>query len=306
MADIQCRKWNITINNPEKYACDYEYINSSLQKIKGLVYYCMSREIGQEGTSHIHIYVCFKNPKRFTSMKNIFPAGHLETVKGTSKDNRDYIFKEGKHKGTDKEETNIKESHFEYGELPIESQGQRSDLADLYDNIKSGLNDIELIEQNANNLLRLEKIQRVRNSIRFEKFKNVFREVKVFYIYGETGVGKTRYVFEKFGFNNLYRVTDYEHPFDTYNGQDCIIFDEFIGQLSLVNMLMFLDGYPLELPSRYFNKQACYTNVYMLSNLSFENLVSKYSRNNSSEQIQAFRRRVNNIYEMTPFGLSEV
>lgn len=31
-----------------------------------------------------------------------------------------------------------------------------------------------------------------------------------------------------------------------------------------------LDGYPLELPCRYANKQACYTEVYLVSNLPLE------------------------------------
>jgi len=75
---------------------------------------------------------------------------------------------------------------------------------------------------------------------------------------------------EKYGYTNVYRVTDYAHPFDGYRGEDVIVFDEFRGQLKIYEMLNFLDGYPLELPCRYANKQACYTKVYLISNIPFD------------------------------------
>lgn len=34
-------------------------------------------------------------------------------------------------------------------------------------------------------------------------------------------------------------------------------------------MLNYLDGYPMELPCRYSNKQACYTKVYIISTIGF-------------------------------------
>lgn len=104
-------------------------------------------------------------------------------------------------------------------------------------------------------------IDRTRQTILEEKYRNVFRKMNVTYISGPTGVGKTRSVREGCGYANCYSVSDYKHPFDGYRGQAAILFDEFHGNLPLVNMLQYLDGYPLELPCRYANKQACYTEV---------------------------------------------
>jgi len=72
---------------------------------------------------------------------------------------------------------------------------------------------------------------------------------------------------DKYGYGNCYRVTDYKHPFDTYDGQDVIIFEEFRGGLKHGDMLNYLDGYPLLLPCRYFNRQACYTKVFIITNI---------------------------------------
>ena len=90
------------------------------------------------------------------------------------------------------------------------------------------------------------------------------------YISGATGTGKTRGVLEKNGYSNVYRVTDYLHPFDSYNGQPVIAFDEFRSSLRIKEMLLFCDIYPIELPSRYTNKYACYNKVYIISNWSLE------------------------------------
>ena len=43
------------------------------------------------------------------------------------------------------------------------------------------------------------------------------------------------------------KVTDYIHPFDTYKGQDILIFEEFHSNLKIQDMLNYLDGYPLDL-----------------------------------------------------------
>lgn len=32
---------------------------------------------------------------------------------------------------------------------------------------------------------------------------------------------------EKYGYANVFRVTNYKHPFDQYKGQDDIMFEEF-------------------------------------------------------------------------------
>ena len=61
-------------------------------------------------------------------------------------------------------------------------------------------------------------------------------------------------------------------------------------------MLKYLDGYPLELPSRYMNKYACYTQVFIISNIP---LIKQYPavQLNEFESWLAFTRRINLVHE---------
>ena len=103
---------------------------------------------------------------------------------------------------------------------------------------------------------------------------------------------------DKYGYSNCYRVTDYKHPFDTYDGQDVIIFEEFRSSLNLADMLNYLDGYPLLLPCRYFNRQACYTKVFLITNIPLE---WQYERS-SPQSRDAFLRRINGVIEYADDG----
>jgi hypothetical protein len=232
----------------------------------------MSDEIGKEGqTYHTHLYIHNPSGIRFSTVKKLFPDAHIEPAKGTAQQNRDYIFKEGKHEKTDKAETNLRETHEEMGECPVEIQGRRSDLENLYDMIKQGMSNYEIIDSVPDYMLHIDKIERSRQIIKEEKYKNVFRDVDVTYICGKTGTGKTRGVMESNGYENVFRITDYQHMFDNYKGQDVIVFEEFSGSnVKIRDMLNYLDGYPLELPCRYSNKIACYTKVYIISNMDLD------------------------------------
>jgi len=142
----------------------------------------------------------------------------------------------------------------EYGEIPEEHQGERSDLAYLLELIRAGNSNYEIIDMLPYYLFSIDKIERARQMLKAEENKDVFREMHTTYIWGKTGTGKTRGVMEQYGYTNVYRVTDYTHPFDGYAGEDVVIFDEFRSQLKIGDMLNLLDGYPLSLPCRYANR----------------------------------------------------
>lgn len=301
----QSRKWLLTINNPDKYDLSHEKIKALLSTMKGISYWCMCDEVGKNETYHTHLYLYRQNPMRFSMIKNKFKAAHIDYCRGTSEENRDYIKKEGKYKGTKKEETNLANTFEEYGEIPLEHQGQRNDLIDLYDMIKDGRDNFEILEENPSYMMQLDKIESCRQIIRGEKFKNTFRDMHVEYWSGKTGQGKTRTVMERHGYENVYRVTDYLHPFDNYKGQDILLFDEYDSDLIRIqDMLNFLDGYPLDLPCRYNNKVACYTKVYIISNMSLTLQYSDIQRNNN-ETWKAFLRRIHAVKIFDENGLKD-
>lgn len=296
MADLRSRKYQLTINNPADSGFTQDIIINLINEQSGVLYFCMADEIGESGTYHTHVYICYQNARTFTCLKNLFPTAHIELANGTSQQNRDYVFKQGKWLKDKKSETQVLNTQYEYGEMPIERQGQRNDLSDLYDMIHSGMSDYDIIASNQNYMMQLDKIQRVRRIVLSEKYKHEWRQLDVTYLFGETGSGKTRSIMEKYGYENVYRITDEHHPWDSYSMQDVICFEEFRGQIKCQDMLNYLDGYPLELPCRYENKVACYTKVYILSNIPLEKQYEGV-QNTSMETFKAFKRRIHHIEE---------
>lgn len=291
--DRQARKYQLTINNPiENGDWTHENIHNKLMGFKSLVYYCMSDELAS--TYHTHIYVCFDKPVRFSTMKNAFPSAHIENAYGTSTENREYVFKEGKWLKDAKRGTNLENTHEEYGKMPMERQGARNDLVNLYEMLQEGKTNYEILEENPKFIGQVERMDKVRQIIENERYKLVFRDLEVTYIYGDTGTGKTRGIMEKYGYDKVYRVTDYKYPFDQYASQDVIVFEEFHSSLPITSMLLYLDGYPVMLPCRYSNKVACYRKVYILSNIELDKQYIDLQRNDTKTWC-AFLRRIGTV-----------
>lgn len=293
--ESQLRKVQLTINNPIDHGFDHERIKEELGKMKSCTYYIMCDEVGgKDGTYHTHIYVVFKSPVRFSTIKNRFPAAHIEKAVSTHADNINYILKEGKWKDSEKSCTSIPNTVEEWGTRPEDALGTDAKLIQLYTYIKEGLSNYEILERSADYLFDTDKIDRVRLTIKQEEYKNTWRNLEVTYIYGRTGLGKSRYVMEKYGYENVFRVTDYTHPFDTYKSEDILVFEEFSSSLRIQDILNYLDGYPLKLPCRYSDKIACFTKVFIISNISLE----KQYPNILEEQPDvwhAFIRRINKV-----------
>ncbi|MBQ7796147.1 MAG: replication protein [Lachnospiraceae bacterium] len=297
--DTQCRKWLLTINNPADHNVDHDQIISIMSELKSVTYWCMADEIGlEDSTYHTHIFLYGKSAIRFSTIKKAFPMAHIDMGKGTCLQIKDYVTKSGKWANDKKSDTRVDGTFEEFGEMPVERQGQRNDLEDLYDMIKQGMTDYEILEQGAGYMLNLRDIERVRQAINAVKFSKEMRNLDVTYIWGDPGSGKTYSVLNEHGFENVYRVSDYNHPFDGYGGQDVILFDEFFSSLPVTLMNKCLEGYPFEMPCRFNNKWACYTKVYVIANIP---LGGHYKDIHGSNELLwlAFVRRFNKILHYT-------
>lgn len=282
LSRVQGRKWQLTINNPKTHGLDHTTIKANLEQFKGLLYYCLCDEIGDEcETDHTHVYFVLRNPCTAERINNLFPKVHRERVAGTSAENRAYVLKDGPKynkqedgtysytdsSGKDHNGVNYSATFEEWGEMPQEQQGKSKASETIVAMVKDGASNMEIVNAVAVAYKDLDKIERMRSMYRDASFATKWRDLEVTYIFGPSGVGKTRSVMDAYGYDSVYRVTDYKHPFDTYDGQDVIIFEEFRGGLKHGDMLNYLDGYPLLLPCRYFNRQACYTKVFIITNI---------------------------------------
>lgn len=300
--DSQSNKYQLTINNPKEFGFTHKHIFEVLKdNFKTLEYVCMADEQGS--TFHTHIFVYFTSRVRFSMVKKNFPEAHIESVKGTVSENVKYIRKTGKWENDEKSETKIEGSFEEWGQRPPDSKGKRNDMTALYDMVNAGMTNAEIIVENQDYILMIDKIDKLRTVILTEKYKKTFRdELEVIYIYGETGTGKTRGVLAENGTEQVYRVTDYLHPFDNYDCQPVLVFDEFRSSLPLKDMLNYCDIYPLELPARYNNKYACYDKVYIISNWKLEKQYSELQKNDM-ESWNAFLRRIRQVRIYSKSGI---
>lgn len=263
----------------------------------------MSDEIGlQEHTPHTHVFFAAKTSAiRFSTVKGLFPTAHIEPAQGSSEENRAYVQKSGKWANDEKADTSVPGTFEEQGELPVEHPGERTDIAILYQYIKDGLSNFEIMEQNPDYLLNLEKIERARQAIREQQYREIFRQLETVYVWGPTGVGKTRSVMERYSYAGVYRVTDYAHPFDAYQGEDVLLLDEYSSNFKIRDLLNYLDGYPLTLPARYSNRVACYTKVYIVSNLCLSRQYPD-EQYNSPATFAALLRRIQKVVQYTGPG----
>ena len=234
------RNWCFTINNwtqSDVFAVDM------LMKQKA-TYGCYSEEFSVEinkdtgkPTPHLQCFVHLGNALSFAYMKKALIRSHLVVANGTPQENRiycggeDYV-KDGKIK--------LKNETFkEYGVLP-EGQGKRTDLKEIAQLIRSHEITIEDIMIEYPDMY-------LRYSRSFEKMFSAFQTPrqeapKVYWRWGLAGVGKTRYVVDTYGQENIY-IKDNTQWWDGYNNQETILIDDFDNSIPFRTLLRILDRY---------------------------------------------------------------
>lgn len=292
----------MTFNNPKEHGYNTEkpedmqlYYEKAKNKWGSLLYLCTTKEVGtQEHTEHDHCFLYFSNSIYRTSLQKVFPFADIRACDGTAEACRDYVFKAGKQEGTEKEESRIDGYQFEWGAMP-KKQGARSDLDTLKLLILQGLSNAAIYDINASFMKYSGSIDRLRNDILTSDYKEQWRNIEVVYIQGATGTGKTRSVMDTYGYKNCCRVRKGDYPFNSYLNQDVVIFEEFRNSFKLEEMLLYLDGYPVnDLRGMYYLRTACWHKVFICSNWFIEQQYEEIQKEHP-EDWQAFLRRVHTI-----------
>lgn len=254
-------------------------------------------EGGTTGYQHFQLAIMNDSVVRFTTLQKLFPGIHLEPRAGTRQQLFDYVTKQdtrvdGPFYGGDWDEMDTILSRGE-------NSGKRSDLdavrSLIIDN-NASLDEVLLNEELAGSVSRclpwVRSLIEARDKKRFGT-QRVERDVT--YIYGPSGVGKTRGIEDLVGFENLCEVTDYRRdPWQGYDKQDSVFLDEYNGQLPLDFLLKLMDSSPVYLPARYSNKLGQYTHVYIASNIEPTAL---YSGVTDARRVAFYRRLDRIVYK---------
>lgn len=305
MDNTQCRKYLLTIQHPIENGYTHEMIKDILASMK-VDYFCMADEIATTGTMHTHVFLWRHTGMRVRTIQKKFPSVHYDCCYGSCRENRDYVRKSGKYANTEKADTQIAESFEEFGEMPDERQENCPQDSEVIKAIDEGKTTEEIIRENPKHLYKTNEINTLRETLRNAKYLNCERDIKVTYIYGPTGTGKTRYIYDHHKMSDVCRITNYGTTssgvkYDAYHGQKVLVFEEFHSQIPIAYMLNYLDRYPLILPARYNDRVACYYQVYITSNVPLD---AQYPGVQYEKRAvwQAFLRRITTVIQFFDDG----
>lgn len=239
------------------------------------------------GTPHIQGYVEFSGTKRLsTIVKETEKLGmkfRLDRAKGSALQNKIYCSKEAE------------DEVFTMGMPKKKEQGKRNDLVEVKNMIRSGASELEVADSHFNQWVRYNRsFSQYRNLVMQEAAKRE-RNVRVYYIWGETGTGKSRYCRDRSP--GLFSVSEGVTGmwFTGYAYEKEVLFDDFRGTVPLHVLLKYLDRYPVQVPIHgsymHFNAEV----IYITSNVPLEDLY----RNADQRSRDALRRRITEVIEMT-------
>lgn len=229
------------------------------------------------GRNHWQGYVRLAKQFRINGLKKLLPGAHFENAKGTEAQNITYC---------SKEDTRVS-GPYESGDR--QKAGKRKDLDTVREMVKAGK--------------RLRDIAEVVKSYQGLKFAESYIKLQaaperepplVYWLHGETGAGKTRWVHERARDikTNLCRIdsTAKSVYFDPYVDEDMVLFDDYRPQrMPFSQLLAVTDRYPMRVNVKYGTAQwvpsiICFTCPYD---------IEECFRARCDEDVGQFLRRVN-------------
>lgn len=279
----QSRSWILTIS------ADL-YSRTEIEEALSPYTYIGQLERGEAGFVHWQVLIENEWPIRRTTLLARLPRVHIEPRRGSVEQAVAYVTKLASRVED--------EPPLAQGDIQVKSeQGRRTDVERVRSAVlEEGLSFDEVLLWMPEAARMSRYVQelvaaRDRSASRSEE-----RDVKVTYLYGEPGLGKTRWAYDNC--ENLYRVTSYDHPFDGYSRESTLVLDEFAGQIDIRTMNTILDRYPMELPARYYNRPAMFNEVVIISNVAPWGLYGY----EPARFRQAFARRLGTVLEMQTGG----
>jgi len=186
-------------------------------------YACVGKEIGESGTPHLQGFVYFENPRGLSGVRKVCGRAHWEICRSPQQA-AEYCQKDGEF--------------WEVGEKPV--QGERTDLKAVAEQVRNGASLREVAEKNPGMFVRYSKGLM---ALKMVMLTDRTEMPVISWLWGPSGAGKSRYAID-LGFT--YYIKDGTQWWDGYDGQECIIIDDFDGKWPLRDLLRLLDRYPYQ------------------------------------------------------------
>lgn len=224
MGGFSARRIRFTINNPDK---KLEFENNPL------VRYCAWQlEKGEKcGTIHYQGYIEFTKPLTSPKIKEILgpKVKHL-LCNASPEANKDYCTKDF---------TRI-DGPWEYGTMS-KGQGHRSDLDVVSEMVRNNQPLQEIATEATATFIRYNR--GIERAIAVINYNHRDKPPWVYWVWGPTGVGKTKFATE---LGASFYMKDHTKWWDGYAQQETIIIDDFDGTWPFRDLLRLLDRYPYQ------------------------------------------------------------
>lgn len=205
---------------------------------------------------HLQGYVQMFSQCRATAIQKMFNVKfHINKCNGSVEQNIDYCGKDGDTR--------------EWG-VVSKGQGFRSDLHNIKDDLLKGDSMYEIMNNYTSQFVRYHSgIGKMKELIDYKLRCKDRPNLKVTAIYGKAGSGKTTYVYDKHGYEDVYVLneTNYKKGFwNNYKDQKTLLIDEFHGWIKYKDLLQITDRHPYPVNLKNGSTMANWDNVYIISN----------------------------------------
>ncbi len=215
-------------------------------------YCCYQREVcSSSKRPHFQGYIELCNSSRIGQVKMVLGKCHCEPRRGTREEARAYCCKK---------ETAVQGTFFEFGVWRNNVSRKRS----LHDMLQDHITLDDLIEESPVSFVRYYKGLSKLYQWQKRKKAKTFRNVEVVVLVGLTGTGKTRKAAEEP--DHFFLPCSQNLWFDGYEGEKCLILDDFDGGIQYQLLLRILDGHEIQVQIKGGFVYAMWTKVVITSN----------------------------------------
>lgn len=277
-----------TLNNYSDQ--EYEQISKIDIIANKIRYIIVAKEIGESGTPHLQGYIEYNTTIRMSGIKKqISNRIHIEERKGTSEQALMYCKKDGnfieqgepkltKNKLTDK----------------AGDQGRRQDLLNIWQSIKQGFSQSELLETYPIEYAKYGKAIDKYYTIN-EPARDRNSETQVFWYYGATGTGKSKQVYDE---NNDQVFTPKNFKWwDGYDRHRVVLLDDVRADYCKFHeWLTLTDRYQYKVEVKGGMRQLVANKIYITAPCHPRDMF----KNKTIEDIQQLIRRITIVKDFTP------
>lgn len=284
------RGWCFTLNN---------FLEADLDEVKAFIqshrYGIFQQERGENGTLHLQGYVYAEQAISFNTVRRMCGGrAHWESAHGTAEENRVYCSKES---------TRVPGTEFwEHGECP--RQGRRSDMSGAIGAVLSGQS-LEFISAQWPD----EWVKYHRGLCSLRTIHSTPRNwiTDVWWLYGPTGSGKTRFAAdecERLGTVPFWKMGRNKW-WDGYDGHESVIIDDFrLDHFAFDYILRLFDRYPMRVETKGGVVQFVARRIYVTTPHDVETTFGTVAGNAdvSGEDLGQLRRRIGHVIRFPQLG----